>query len=62
MGTLILYELGGLQDRRYSQFSWRTRQALAHEGLRRAPMLDLFDEPARSARAPVPVPTAARTP
>jgi glutathione S-transferase len=30
---LVLYELGGLQDRRYSQFSWRTRMALAHKGL-----------------------------
>jgi glutathione S-transferase len=33
MGTLTLYELGGLDDRRYSQFSWRTRFALAHKGL-----------------------------
>jgi glutathione S-transferase len=31
--ALTLYELGGLQDRRYSQFSWRTRLALAHKGL-----------------------------
>jgi glutathione S-transferase len=31
--TLVLYELGGLDDRRYSQFSWRTRLALAHKGL-----------------------------
>jgi glutathione S-transferase len=31
--ALILYELGGLQGRRYSQFSWRTRLALAHKGL-----------------------------
>lgn len=30
---LVLYELGGLEDRRYSQFSWRTRLALAHKGL-----------------------------
>ena len=30
---LILYELGGRDDRRYSQFSWRTRMALAHKGL-----------------------------
>ena len=30
---LTLYELGGLEDRRYSQFSWRTRLALAHKGL-----------------------------
>ncbi|NWG24105.1 MAG: glutathione S-transferase N-terminal domain-containing protein [Pseudorhodoplanes sp.] len=32
MANLILYELGGLDDRRYSQFSWRTRMALAHKG------------------------------
>lgn len=31
--ALILYELGGLQGRRYSQFSWRTKLALAHKGL-----------------------------
>ena len=31
--ALILYELGGGGDRRYSQFSWRTRMALAHKGL-----------------------------
>jgi len=31
--TLALYELGGLDDRRYSLFSWRTRLALAHKGL-----------------------------
>ena len=31
--ALILYELGGLNDRRYSLFSWRTRYALAHKGL-----------------------------
>jgi glutathione S-transferase len=31
--SLILYELGGLEDRRYSQFSWRTRMALAHKRL-----------------------------
>ena len=31
--ALTLYELGGLEDRRYSQFSWRTRLALAHKGL-----------------------------
>jgi glutathione S-transferase len=30
---LTVYELGGLQDRRYSLFSWRTRLALAHKGL-----------------------------
>ena len=31
--TLTLYELGGLNDRRYSLFSWRARYALAHKGL-----------------------------
>jgi len=31
---LQLYELGGLNDIRYSQFSWRTRMALAHKGLK----------------------------
>lgn len=31
---LILYELGGRNDRRYSQFSWRARLAIAHKGLR----------------------------
>jgi glutathione S-transferase len=31
--ALILYELGGRDGRRYSQFSWRTRLALAHKGL-----------------------------
>lgn len=31
--ALTLYELGGLNDRRYSLFSWRTRMALAHKGL-----------------------------
>ena len=31
--TLILYELGGTDGLRYSQFSWRTRLALAHKGL-----------------------------
>jgi glutathione S-transferase len=30
---LILYELGGQRGERYSQFSWRTRLALAHKGL-----------------------------
>jgi glutathione S-transferase len=30
---LVLYELGGLQDRRYSLFSWRARLALAHTGV-----------------------------
>lgn len=28
-----LHELGGLQGKRYSLFSWRTRLALAHKGL-----------------------------
>jgi glutathione S-transferase len=28
---VILYELGGLEDRRYSLFSWRARLALAHK-------------------------------
>lgn len=28
-----LFELGGVDDRRYSNFSWRTRLALAHKGL-----------------------------
>src|SRR5437899_3336423 len=31
--SLILYELGGLNDRRYSLYSWRTRYALAHKRL-----------------------------
>lgn len=31
--ALTLYELGGLNDRRYSLYSWRTRYALAHKGL-----------------------------
>jgi len=30
---IILWELGGREDRRYSLFSWRTRMALAHKGL-----------------------------
>ncbi|QCI69135.1 glutathione S-transferase family protein [Phreatobacter stygius] len=30
---MILYELGGLNGRRYSQFSWRTHMAMAHKGL-----------------------------
>jgi glutathione S-transferase len=33
MVGLILYELEGLGGRRYSQFSWRTKLALAHKGL-----------------------------
>jgi glutathione S-transferase len=33
-GVVIeLFELGGLNGRRYSLFSWRTRMALAHKGL-----------------------------
>ena len=31
--ALTFYELGGLNDRRYSLYSWRTRYALAHKGL-----------------------------
>lgn len=31
--ALVLYELGGRDDARYSLFSWRTRLALAHKGL-----------------------------
>jgi len=31
--ALTLYELGGLDDRRYSLYSWRARYALAHKGL-----------------------------
>ena len=31
--ALVLYELGGARDLRYSLFSWRTRMALAHKGL-----------------------------
>ena len=31
--VLILYELGGLNDRRYSLYSWRARMALKHKGL-----------------------------
>jgi glutathione S-transferase len=30
---ILLYELKGRNDRRYSLFSWRTRMALAHKGL-----------------------------
>ena len=33
MSARTLFELHGLADRRYSQFSWRTRLALAHKGL-----------------------------
>jgi glutathione S-transferase len=31
--VIILWELGGSNDRRYSVFSWRTRMALAHKAL-----------------------------
>jgi len=31
--AIVLYELGGLDDKRYSLFSWRARMALAHKGL-----------------------------
>jgi glutathione S-transferase len=31
--AIVLYELGGKDGQRYSQFSWRTRLALAHKGL-----------------------------
>ncbi|HJY76012.1 MAG TPA: glutathione S-transferase N-terminal domain-containing protein [Burkholderiales bacterium] len=30
---IVLWELGGANDRRYSLFSWRTRMALAHKAL-----------------------------
>jgi hypothetical protein len=30
--VIVLWELGGRNDRRYSVFSWRTRMALAHKG------------------------------
>jgi glutathione S-transferase len=30
---IVLYELGGKNERRYSLFSWRTRMALRHKGL-----------------------------
>ena len=30
---ILLWELGGRSDRRYSVFSWRTRMALAHKAL-----------------------------
>lgn len=33
MAHITLYELGAANGRRYSQFSWRTRMALAHKGL-----------------------------
>jgi glutathione S-transferase len=33
MALLELFELGGLDGRRYSLFSWRARLALAHKGL-----------------------------
>jgi len=31
--VIVLWELGGANDRRYSLFSWRTRMALAHKAL-----------------------------
>ena len=31
--AIVLYELGGKDGQHYSQFSWRTRMALAHKGL-----------------------------
>jgi len=31
--VILLWELGGRNDRRYSVFSWRSRMALAHKGL-----------------------------
>jgi glutathione S-transferase len=31
--ALVLYELGGSRDQRYSQFSWRSRLALGHKGI-----------------------------
>jgi glutathione S-transferase len=31
--VIVLWELGGSNDRRYSVFSWRTRMALAHKAL-----------------------------
>jgi glutathione S-transferase len=33
MSQITLYELGGRDGVHYSQFSWRTRMALAHKGL-----------------------------
>ena len=30
---IILWELGGRNDRRYSLFSWRTKLALRHKAL-----------------------------
>ena len=33
MAQITLFELGAANGRRYSQFSWRTRMALAHKGL-----------------------------
>jgi glutathione S-transferase len=33
VAQIILYELGAANGRRYSQFSWRTKMALAHKGL-----------------------------
>lgn len=39
-GELVLHELGGRDDIRYSQFAWRSVMALAHKGLsvRRVPV------------------------
>ncbi len=33
VAQITLYELGGANGERYSQFSWRSRMALAHKGL-----------------------------
>jgi glutathione S-transferase len=33
VAQITLFELGAANGRRYSQFSWRTRMALAHKGL-----------------------------
>jgi glutathione S-transferase len=33
LAQIILYELGAANGRRYSQFSWRTKMALAHKAL-----------------------------
>jgi len=33
VAQITLYELGGANGERYSQFSWRTKMALAHKGL-----------------------------
>ena len=31
--TIEMYDLVGLEDRRFSPFCWRARMALAHKGL-----------------------------